>query len=122
MRLFLLFFMRILEVLNMLENKFQSALIKEIKEKFPGCLVLKNDPTYIQGIPDIVVLYKDKWASLECKKSKDSPARPNQRHYVETMNKMSYSSFVYPENKEEVLNGLQSAFKSSGKARVSKRK
>lgn len=53
----------------MLENKFQANLIKELKERFPGCIVMKNDPTYIQGIPDLLVLHKDKWASLECKKS-----------------------------------------------------
>lgn len=106
----------------MLENKFQSDLIKEIKEMFPGCLVLKNDPNYIQGIPDLLILHHGKWASLECKKSGKEKPRPNQEYYVGKMDEMSFSRFVYPENKEEVLDGLQSAFKSSGKARVSKRK
>lgn len=104
----------------MLENKFQSDLIKEIKKMFPGCMVLKNDPNYIQGIPDLLILYKKKWASLECKKSANEKPRPNQPYYVNKMNGMSFSSFIYPENKEEVLDGLQSAFKSGGKARVSK--
>lgn len=106
----------------MLESKFQSNLIKEIKEKFPGCMVLKNDPNYIQGIPDLLILYENKWASLECKKSENEKSRPNQPYYVQKMNDMSFSSFIYPENKEEVLNELQSAFKSGGKTRVSKRK
>lgn len=106
----------------MLENKFQSDLIKEIKEMFPECIVLKNDPNYIQGIPDLLILYKKKWASLECKKSGKEKTRPNQSYYVDKMDKMSFSRIVYPENKEEVLNGLQSAFKSGGKACVSKRK
>lgn len=104
----------------MLESKFQAELIKELKERFPGCIVLKNDPNYIQGIPDLLVLYKKKWASLECKKSATAKPRPNQPYYVEKMNEMSFSSFIYPENKEEVLNELQSAFKSRGKARISK--
>ena len=106
----------------MLESKFQAELIKELNERFPGCIVLKNDPNYIQGIPDLLVLYKKKWASLECKKSANEKPRPNQPYYVDKMNEMSFSSFIYPENKEEVLNELQSAFKSRGKARVSKRK
>lgn len=106
----------------MLENKFQSDLIKEIKEMFPGCMVLKNDPNYIQGIPDLLILYKKQWASLECKKSGKEKTRPNQSYYIGKMDEMSFSRVVYPENKEEVLNGLQSAFKSRGKARVSKRK
>ena len=104
------------------ENKFQSDLIKEIKKLFPGCMVLKNDPNYIQGIPDLLILHGKKWATLECKKSADAPIRPNQAYYVKRMNKMSFSRFIFPENKEEVLRELQSAFKSGRSTRVSKRK
>lgn len=98
---------------SMRENKFQADLIKELRNKFEGCLVLKNDPNYKQGIPDLLVLYKNKWAALECKKDKNAPARPNQPYYVDLLNDMSYASFIYPENKEEVLNELERSFKSS---------
>lgn len=90
------------------ESEFQGNLIKKIKERFPGCMVLKNDPTYIQGIPDLLILHNDKWAALECKKSEKEKARPNQPYYVDKMNGMSYASFIYPENEEEVLNEIQS--------------
>lgn len=90
------------------ESEFQGNLIKKIKKRFPGCMVLKNDPTYIQGIPDLLILHNDKWAALECKKSEKEKTRPNQPYYVEKMNGMSYASFVYPENEEEVLNEIQS--------------
>ncbi len=106
----------------MLEKDFQGNLIKEIKRRFPGCIVMKNDASYIQGIPDLLVLHQDKWAALECKKDAKARKQPNQEYYVERMNSMSFSSFIYPENKEEVLNGLQSAFESGGTTRVSKRK
>ena len=96
----------------MLENKFQSKLIKEIKKLFPGCIVMKNDSSYIQGIPDLLVLYKDKWASLECKKIANARKQPNQEYYVGLMNKMSFARFISPENKEEILNELQQAFKT----------
>lgn len=93
----------------MLESKFQANLITEIKSMFPGCIVMKNDSSYIQGIPDLLVLYNDKWASLECKKTAGSRRQPNQEYYVDRMNDMSFSRFICPENKEEVLNDLQQA-------------
>ena len=90
-----------------LERDFQAKLIKEIKQIFKGCIVMKNDSSYIQGIPDLLILYRDKWAALEVKKSATAHHQPNQEYYVELMDEMSYASFVYPENKEEVLYELQ---------------
>lgn len=96
----------------MLESKFQANLITDLKNIFPGCIVMKNDSSYIQGIPDLLVLYKDRWAALEVKRYSDSPIRPNQEYYVNKMNDMSFSRFIHPGNKEEVLNELRSTFKS----------
>lgn len=96
----------------MKENAFQSKLVKELKNMFVGCIVIKEDANHIQGIPDLLILYKDKWASLECKKNKEASRQPNQEYYVEKMNNMSFSRFIYPENKEEVLYELQQAFES----------
>lgn len=97
----------------MLENKFQSELKKELKEKFKGCIVTKLDSGDIQGIPDLLILYKDKWATLECKKNAKASKRPNQQYYVEMMDNMSFSRFICPENKEEVLHDLQQSFESA---------
>ena len=94
-----------------LESKFQKELIDEIKREYPGCIILKNDPDYIQGFPDWTILWKDKWAVLEAKRTKNSRKQPNQEHYVEKLDCMSFSRFVYPENKEEVLNELRKTFK-----------
>lgn len=96
----------------MKENVYQGKLIKKIKERFPGCEVLKNDANYIQGVPDLTVLYKDKWAMLECKKQADSSLRPNQAYYISKFDSMSFSRLIYPENEEEVLNELQRSFES----------
>lgn len=105
-----------------LERDFQSSLIKELKNKFDGCIVLKNDSSYIQGIPDLLVLYKNKWVALECKKSAKAHKQPNQEYYVDLMNDMSYASFISPENKEDVMNAIQQTFEPAGSALVSKRK
>ena len=94
-----------------LESKFQKELIDEIKREYPGCIILKNDPDYIQGFPDWTILWEDKWAVLEAKRNKNARKQPNQEHYVEKLDNMSFSRFVYPENKEEVLNELRKTFK-----------
>lgn len=104
-----------------LESEFQRSLIKELKEMFVDCIVTKLDANHIQGIPDLLILYKNKWATLECKKSeKDAKThyQPNQPYYVEKMNKMSFSRFIFPENKEEVLSDLQQAFGTKRKTRT----
>lgn len=103
-----------------LESRFQLRLIDELKELFHGCIVLKNDANYIQGFPDLTILYKDRWATLECKRSENENRQPNQHYYVEVTNQMSFSAFIYPENKEEVLNELQSAFRSRRATRISR--
>lgn len=94
----------------MLENKFQAKLIKEIKDMFPECIVMKNDASYIQGIPDLLVLHGNKWASLECKKNANAAKQPNQEYYVGRMDSMAFSRFICPENKDEVLDELHLYF------------
>jgi hypothetical protein len=92
------------------ESEFQRGLIKDLKEMFKGCFVFKLDCQRYQGIPDLLILFNDKWASLECKRACKSSKRPKQDYYVELMNKMSFSRFINPENKEEVLHDLQQTF------------
>lgn len=96
----------------MLENRFKTKLVKELKDRFPGCIITHLDPNEIQGIPDLLILYKDKWVALEGKKTADASIRPNQLYYVDRMNAMSYASFIYPENKERVLDEISQLFKS----------
>ena len=95
-----------------LERDFQSRLIQDIKDLFPGCYVMKLDSSYTQGIPDLLILWQDRWATLEVKRSANAKRRPNQEYHVNRMNEMSFSSFIYPENREEVLSELQQAFES----------
>lgn len=96
----------------MLENRFKTKLVKELKDRFPGCIITHLDPNEIQGIPDLLILYKDKWAALEGKKTADASIRPNQLYYVDRMSEMSYASFICPENKERVLDEISQLFKS----------
>ena len=95
------------------ESKFQKQLVETIESKFPGCFVMKNDSSYIQGIPDLTVLYKDRWGMLEVKKSASANHRPNQDYYVAQMNHDSFAAFIYPENKDYILDALQKHLTSS---------
>ena len=95
-----------------LERDFQRKLIQKLKARFPGCLVLKQDPDYLQGIPDLLILYRNKWAALECKRSANASHQPNQDYYVHMMDGMSFSRFIFPGNEEEVLDELQRSFQS----------
>lgn len=94
----------------MLERDFQKKLVAKLKKTFPGCYILKNDAQLKQGIPDLLILYNNKWACLEVKKSATAIHQPNQDYNVERMNKMSYASFIYPENEEQVLKELKEVF------------
>lgn len=96
------------------ENDYQGGLIKRIEQRFPGCFVMKNDEQYRQGTPDLTILHGDRWAVLEVKRSRDELKKPvpNQSHYVDRLNDMGFSSFIYPENEDEVLDEVQRAFES----------
>lgn len=95
-----------------LESNFQAQLILDLKDMFPGCIVLKNDSSHIQGIPDLSIFWGSRWATLEVKRAHNSPQQPNQEYYVDKMDDMSFSRFIFPENKEEVLDELQRSFRS----------
>ena len=97
-----------------LESEFQRKLIEDLQTMFPDALIYKNETK--QGFPDLTVLYKERWALLECKREENASHRPNQDYYVNLANQMSFSRFVYPENKQEVLNELQQAFRTERQA------
>lgn len=106
----------------MLESKYQAKLIKNLKKMFKGCIVLKTDPNYKQGIPDLLILYKNKWAALEVKNSIKAHHQPNQDYYVSLMKRMSFASFIFPENEKEVINELRKTFKSGRSTRIPRSK
>lgn len=97
---------------SVLESRFQAKLIKDLDKLFPGCIVLVNDPNYLQGIPDLLILYRRHWAALEVKAALDSKRQPNQPYYVDLLDDMSFAAFICPENKEEILDALQLAFRT----------
>lgn len=104
----------------MAESRYQAQLIRRLKRMFPGCEILKNDARYLQGILDLTIFWEDRWAMLEVKASETSPEQPNQEYYVEKMNRMSFASFIFPENETEVLAALHEAFTSERPVYVSR--
>jgi hypothetical protein len=118
----LFLFPSFLEGEHMLERDYQAKLIRNIKRAVPGCIVWKNDTSYMQGIPDLLVLYQDRWAVLEVKSSEDSPDQPNQDWWIHELDEMSFGAFIYPENEREVLDALRKAFGTNRSSRLSRTK
>ena len=106
----------------MRENEYQQYLIKLLHKLFPGCIILKNDSGYLQGIPDLLILHHDMWAALEVKRSRHALLQPNQEFYIDRLSDMSFAAIIYPENEQEVLDALQSAFQPRRPTRISRRK
>lgn len=107
--------------MSRLESQYQAKLIQQLCQIFPGCFILKNDSGYLQGVPDLLVLFEDKWAMLEVKESTTAAEQPNQRYYVEKLDSMSFAAFIYPENEQDVLRDLQQVFYTQGFTRASER-
>lgn len=105
----------------MLESVYQAKLIKKLRNLFPGCVILKNDSSYLQGVPDLIILFGEHWAMLEVKRSGTEPYQPNQEYYILMLNEMSFSARIDPSNEQDVLDALQHAFELRGNARISKR-
>jgi hypothetical protein len=103
----------------MTESQYQKKVIRKLEEMFPDCVILKMDASYQQGIPDLIILWRNYWALLEVKVSESASTQPNQDHYIGKLSEMSFAAYIYPENEEEVLNALQQAFKSPRRTRVS---
>ena len=106
-----------------LESDFKAQLREDLADLFPGCYLFKQDANALPGVPDMLIIHEGWWAMLETKRSlkERSNPRPNQEWYVDEFNRMSFAAFIYPENYEEVLNGLQRSFESYRDARVSQR-
>ena len=97
----------------MLERDYQAKLIKKLRLRFQGIVILKNDSSYQQGIPDLSLFLDDQWAMLEVKPEKPKGPEdfePNQPWWIEELNSMSFCACIYPENEEEVLDALQQLF------------
>lgn len=93
---------------------YKVKLIEKLERMFPGALIYGNDPLRShQGIPDLTILYNDRWAMLEVKASLTAKRQPNQPHWVAHYNELSFAAFICPENETEVLNALQAALTSS---------
>lgn len=105
------------------EREYQAYLIPLIRDVIlPGCWVLKNDSGYQQGIPDLSVFHGPRWAWLEVKAYEGAPEEPNQDYFVQFAARSAFGAFIYPENEQEVLDGLQSALCLERQARQTQSK
>lgn len=102
----------------MRESQYQARLIRELEFRFPGCVILKNDAEYINGIPDLLILFNDRWAMLEVKADETSKIQPLQPYWIERLGSMSFAAFIHPSIEQEVLSGLEQALTSGRHTRL----
>ena len=101
-----------------LERDYQVGVLDQVRLILPGCIILKNDSGYQQGIPDWSILWFGFWAFLEIKRDAYADEQPNQGYFVELADEMCFGAFIYPENEEEVLHALFAASRTRGASRV----
>jgi hypothetical protein len=93
-----------------LESKYSVGLRQRVRQRFPGCVILRNDPSHMQGVPDFIVLFRNTWAMLEVKRAVGAAKQANQDHWIRIFGKMSFASFINPSNEAEVLDAMETAF------------
>lgn len=106
----------------MRESNYQGKLIRKLKRLFPGCIILKNDSDYQQGIPDLVIFFGNQYAMLEVKAHEPRGPQdfePNQEYFIALFDEMSFGACIYPENERDVIHDLQQAFGTRRSALVS---
>lgn len=106
----------------MRESNYQGKLIRKLKRLFPGCIILKNDSDYQQGIPDLVIFFGNQYAMLEVKPYEPRGPQdfePNQEYFIALFDEMSFGACIYPENERDVIHDLQQAFGTRRSALVS---
>jgi hypothetical protein len=95
------------------ESAIQASIIKELEHEYPGAVILKTDPSYIQGFPDLLFLQNSFWAALEVKRAKNSACQPNQKYWVNKLDLLSFSKFIYPSNLDRIFNELDAVIRWS---------
>ena len=96
----------------MSEATFRTKWLNKFKKLSPDIFIEFADPKRKNGIPDVIIFYKKKYARLETKRSKNASKRLHQQYYIDYFNSQGiYAAFLTPENQEEVYNALRRYFK-----------
>lgn len=104
--------------MSRLERDIQPRIISKLEKRLPGALIYKGDTRFKQGSPDLIILYNDRWAMLEVKRSATARKRPNQEHYINKLNNMSYAALIHPDNEEDILDELQRSLQTERCPRI----
>lgn len=90
-----------------LEKNIQSKFISDLRKSGYKCFKQQMNATTRAGTPDLFIFKEGFWGWIEFKQHKNSKARPGQKENVAWANENSWGSFVYEENKAEVLKYLK---------------
>jgi len=98
----------------MLESAFKKNFITELNVRLaPIDLEYIHTRSHNRSFPDLLILGPGStWAALEFKAAEEADHQPNQAWYINRLNHWAYATFMYPENREEVLGDLEKLFTS----------
>jgi hypothetical protein len=89
------------------EADLQSKFLSSLRKLGYKCFKQQMNATTRAGTPDAFIFKEGFWGWIEFKQHKNSKARPGQKENVEWAKENSWGSFVYAENKDEVLKELK---------------
>lgn len=93
-----------------LESTFEKEFCKALRQTLGERYTYTFKLTAAKGIPDRLILYKDKYALLEFKQYKNAKKQPGQETWVGHFDNLAYAAIVYPENAEKVMQDILNYF------------
>ena len=93
-----------------LENKWRDSKLRPFLDSLPECEYFIKEAVSIRALPDIVGVWRGLPFYLEVKRSISELSCPRTKLQDYTLKKFekagAFTSFIYPENVQEVLNEL----------------
>jgi len=101
--------------MDRLESEMKADFKDEVEDRLPHVKMFEPK-TPPRSDPDLIILGPGpgvgNWAAFDFKRSRDASHQPNQDFKIDYLDTMGWAQFVYPDNTEEILDGLERLFEA----------